>query len=88
MKMKDTKAIIFDKGGTLLDFDAFWVPVSEKAILDVLAYFGEGESLLFEILEAFGVHNGVTDIDGVLCKGTYEEMGEIVYNVLYKNGHT
>ena len=53
-----------------------------------MAYFGESESLLSEILEAFGVHNGVTDIDGVLCKGTYEEMGEIVYNVLYKNGHT
>ena len=24
-----------------------------------------------EILDAFGVHDGVTDMNGVLCKGTY-----------------
>lgn len=81
-------AIIFDKDGTLLDFDAFWVSVSVKALEDVLGSFGMEPSLLSEILEAFGVHDGHTDINGVLCKGTYAEMGEIVYEILAAHGCT
>ncbi len=79
-------AIIFDKDGTLIDFDAFWVSVSCKAIEEVLEKFAMDTDLLSEILEAFGVHDGVTDINGVLCKGTYEQMGEIVYTILKDHG--
>ncbi len=79
-------AIIFDKDGTLIDFDAFWVSVSCKAIERVLEAFAMKPNLLPEILEAFGVRDGVTDINGVLCKGTYEQMGEIVYTILKNHG--
>lgn len=81
-------AVIFDKDGTLLDFDAFWVTVSVKAIEDVLARLAQPSDALCEILEAFGVHQGVTDINGVLCKGTYGQMGELVYEILRKRGCT
>ncbi len=81
-------AIIFDKDGTLLDFDAFWVSLSVKAMEDVLGSLGMEPSLLNEILEAFGVHDGHTDINGVLCKGTYEEMGHIVFGILSARGCT
>ena len=83
-----TQAIIFDKDGTLIDFDAFWVAVSIKAIEEVLEQVGEDRALRDTILEAFGVHDGVTDLNGVLCKGTYEQMGEIVYRILQENGST
>ena len=33
-------AIIFDKDGTLIDFDAFWVKVTEKTMQIVLERFG------------------------------------------------
>ena len=82
------QAVIFDKDGTLIDFDAFWVSVSVQAIEDVLAQTGMEKTLLAVILEAFGVHDGVTDMNGVLCKGTYEEMGHIVYGILQENGCT
>ena len=80
------EGIIFDKDGTLMSFDAFWVSLSVKALEDVLGELGMEQDLLGEILEAFGVHDGVTDINGVLCKGTYAEMGEIVYEILSAHG--
>ena len=79
-------AIIFDKDGTLIDFDAFWVAVSHKALGIALEKFNMPSSLTDEILSAFGVHDRVTSINGILCKGTYEQMGEIVYEALRRNG--
>lgn len=80
------EAIIFDKDGTLIDFDSFWVPVSEKAVKKVLSHFGREDASIHEILEAFGVCEGITDIEGTLCKGTYEELGQILYSILNKDG--
>ena len=80
--------IIFDKDGTLMSFDAFWVSLSVKALEDVLGELGMDHGLLPEILTAFGVRDGVTDINGVLCKGTYAEMGEIVFDILAAHGCT
>ncbi|MBP3572408.1 MAG: HAD family hydrolase [Clostridia bacterium] len=80
--------IIFDKDGTLMSFDAFWVSLSVKALEDVLGQLGMEVGLVDEILVAFGVRDGVTDINGVLCKGTYAEMGEIVFDILAAHGCT
>lgn len=79
-------AIIFDKDGTLIDFDAFWVTVSVKAIEDILNKLGRTDIPACDILTAFGVNDGVTDIEGVLCKGTYEQMGQIVHSILKGHG--
>ena len=48
---------------------------------DVLRTLGREEIPVEEFLTAFGVHDGVTDIDGVLCKGTYEQLGQIVHGI-------
>lgn len=80
------EAIIFDKDGTLLDFDAFWVSVSVYAINDIKKRFGREDIDTEEFLSALGVKNGITDIDSILCKGTYEEMGEIVHEVFVSHG--
>ena len=79
-------AFIFDKDGTLLDFDAFWISVTVKALEDVFQALSMDNSYLSEIMEALGVRDGVTDMDGALCKGTYEEIGHIVYDVLSRYG--
>ena len=79
--------IVFDKDGTLIDFDAFWVSVSIYAIKEVLRLIGKEEVNIEKILNAFGVKNGVTDIDGILCKGTYEELGIALYDILKEYGY-
>lgn len=79
-------AVIFDKDGTLIDFDAFWVAVAEKAVKYSLDVLGAKTRPIDKILLAFGIKDGVTDVDGVLCKGTYREICEIVYSVLKDNG--
>ena len=79
-------AIIFDKDGTLLDFDAFWISVTEKALKNVFQTLSIDDCHLSQIMEALGVHNGITDMDGALCKGTYKEIGHIVYDILSLSG--
>lgn len=84
--MADKELIVFDKDGTLIDFDAFWVSLSAFAVEDVLEKLERQDIEADEFLKAFGVENGVTDIDGILCKGTYEEMGQAMCGVLKKHG--
>lgn len=79
-------AIIFDKDGTLLDFDAYWVEVTIKAVKSVLKEIGMDITPLNEILLSFGIKGSVTDIDGIVCKGTYEQMGNAMYAVLKNYG--
>lgn len=82
----DIKAILFDKDGTLIDFDAFWIPVSAAAVKDILSRAGAGDDMLTEILGALGVHGDTTDPDGLLCRGTYGEMGLKIRGVLSEHG--
>lgn len=74
--------IVFDKDGTLIDFDSFWIGVSVSAVKEVLSHVGKEEINMEKILNAFGVKNSVTDIDGILCKGTYEDLGIALYDIL------
>ena len=75
-------AVLFDKDGTLMDFDAFWIPVSIKAIEYVLTKLHREDIPVDEFLASLGVYNGIADADGILCKGTYTQIGELVYIIL------
>lgn len=81
----DYKVIIFDKDGTLLDFDTFWLAVSDGALEEIISISGVSASK-DELLRVMGVENGVTDINGILCRGTYAQMGEAIYSVLASKG--
>ncbi len=76
------EVIVFDKDGTLIDFNAFWIKISVYAIKDILRELGREDIPYEKILSVLGVENGEADIDGILCKGTYEQMGLAVHNIL------
>lgn len=80
------KAIIFDKDGTLIDFDSLWVEVSVNAINKILGELKREDIPLEEVLASIGIENGITDMDGLLCKGTYEQMALAINEVFKKYG--
>ncbi len=82
----NTKLVIFDKDGTLLDFDAFWVTITRKAIEDLLDQLSAPASLMDALLASIGVQNGVTDVQGILAWGTYRTIGETLHKVLTAHG--
>ncbi len=81
-----TEVVFFDKDGTLLDFDAFWVTVSEYAIKEILNGIGMNDIDVNEVLTALGVVDGVTDINGVLCYGTYGMISDKIHELLHTRG--
>lgn len=82
----NTKAVIFDKDGTLLDFDAFWLPVTDHVIRDILKDEPDKAVIAPRIWEAIGVIDGAARIDGALLSGTYARIGRIITGILNDHG--
>lgn len=78
------KCAIFDKDGTLLDFEAFWVPVAKKAIDVICAPFKIDAQTRKDVLKAIGIGETVS-ILGPLCYGTYADIANAIYNTLKNN---
>lgn len=67
------KAIVFDKDGTLMKFEDFWIPVAEHAVKLILSNLSikQVESQL--LLDSIDVYGGK---DSILCYGTYKDMSD------------
>ncbi len=69
------KAIIYDKDGTLMQFDASRIPVAQAAIKSIIEKYSvtSAEAALKIAGETeieIGILNAVIDPNGVLCGGT------------------
>lgn len=82
----DIQAILFDKDGTLMKFDHYWVEVSLHAINDILRQLDREDIPPECLLAALGVKDGIADTDGLLCKGTYEQIGLALNEVFREHG--
>ncbi len=66
-EMKMIKGIVFDKDGTLMDYDSFWGPVGNGAIERLVISHGCDDRLK----TALGLDDG---INCVVCYGTYGDI--------------
>lgn len=80
------KAIIYDKDGTLIKFDPFWVPVTKAAIRELFENTGIDPQKLDEAVAGaettVGIHGETADPQGIISKGTYADVAE-VFNGLF-----
>ena len=67
------KAIVFDKDGTLMKFEDFWIPVAEHAVGLISAELGTGREKSRLLLDAIDAYGGKS---GILCYGTYKDMSD------------
>ena len=72
------KGIVFDKDGTLLDFERCWLPVARHALMTLLDELELPSELLPDLLAAGGIHGETYDIDGVFCYGTGAMMIDVI----------
>lgn len=85
------KAIIYDKDGTLMRFDDFWIPVAREAIKEIVKKNTNAETktvlkIASEIGENIGIFGNAVDPKGILCGGTYSQFAEAVTETLNKYG--
>lgn len=84
----NVKAVIFDKDGTLMDFEAFWVTVSRFAIRDILNDVGIKNDCEEDVLRCLDVEDGIADINGILAQDPFPVMGKAINDCLKKYGCT
>ena len=82
------KAVIFDKDGTLMDFESFWVTVSRYAIEEIKGKTGFTSVPVEEALLALDVVDGIANINGILAQDPFNVMGKALCNCFKKYGCT
>ena len=82
------KAVIFDKDGTLMDFESFWVTVSEYAIDEILKRTRCTTVTREAVLKSLDVENGIANINGILAQAPFPVMGRAIRDCLLGGGCT
>lgn len=82
--MNKIRGIIFDKDGTLLDFNSIWLPAAEFLAEYIATIYGN-RKLKKQFLESIGVQENKIETDGILASGTVGDMAGAFYEVLSIN---
>ncbi len=77
------KGLVFDKDGTLLDYEAFWLPVARHAVRALIEQSDLPDTPEEPLLRHIGAYDGIA---GVLCYGTYAMIADAMNKALAEQG--
>lgn len=87
MDFSEITGVIFDKDGTLADFDSLWIPAAVKVVEKLVEAYHMDPSSAVKILRSFGVNeDGSVDPKGQLAIGTYESMAGCAVEIMKDDG--
>lgn len=87
MKFNAIDGVIFDKDGTLMEFQSFWLPVTYRVISRLYNEYGLEALIKKECINALGIdENDCIDPEGQLAIGTYATISTSLQNVLLGHG--
>lgn len=72
------RGVLFDKDGTLIDFEALWIPASQAALQKAAATFGWKEGAVAAARTALGIRGGHLVPGALLATGTYADMARAI----------
>lgn len=87
MKYNEIDGVIFDKDGTLMEFQSFWLPVTERVISKMCEKYKLDVWIKKECIYALGIDMyGCVDSEGQIAIGTYETISTSLWNLLVRYG--
>lgn len=75
------RGILFDKDGTILDFNAMWIPVAEELVNEIIdgLVHSPKANVKEKLFQSIGIIHGKIDSKGVYAHGTAEDIaGEFI----------
>lgn len=86
MKFNAIDGVIFDKDGTLMEFQSFWLPVTYRVISRLCNKYGLDVLIKKECIDALGIdEKECIDPEGQLAIGTYTTISTALQNVLLRH---
>lgn len=81
--MQNIRGILFDKDGTLLDFNAMWIPAAHELVSELLEELGLGfrQDIRADLFHSIGIFNNQIDSNGVYAHGTASDIAEAFIKV-------
>lgn len=82
----EIKGILFDKDGTIIDFNEVWGTAATPVIETIMSEYGIAcdTNIISEALESIGVYDGVIAPEGALAWKPYNLIAEDLLSVLEK----
>lgn len=86
-RTKNIRSILFDKDGTLINFNSIWIPLAFNLVENLLSEYGLGTRHKEILLGNIGLYSdGSVSPGSIYASGTGEDMARAIYNyfILYR----